>query len=233
MKITPEAKQYIIDNYKTEFVYDIAKKLNCSTGAVYNIAKKMGLKKPKVVFNDLENKQVGHLKVLKNTFQKYKNNYLWECQCDCGKIVRYKACLLRTNRVSHCGCRNKGYKHHNSTGCGLISGIRWSKIRSHARERGIEFAITIDYVWQLLQKQKFKCAYTGVALYFAEKYSSRGSESNASLDRKDSSLGYLPGNVQWVCKKINFMKQNLSEIEFIKLCKSVRSSEESIDGAYI
>lgn len=40
----------------------------------------------------------------------------------------------------------------------------------------------------------------------------------ASVDRIDSTKGYTPDNVQWVDKRINFMKQHFSQVEFVELC---------------
>jgi len=41
---------------------------------------------------------------------------------------------------------------------------------------------------------------------------------NASLDRIDSNLGYIVGNVGWTSTIINIMKQNLKLCDFIELC---------------
>lgn len=37
-----------------------------------------------------------------------------------------------------------------------------------------------------------------------------------SLDRVDSSKGYIRGNIQWVTKRINWMKGDLSMEEFLE-----------------
>lgn len=43
----------------------------------------------------------------------------------------------------------------------------------------------------------------------------------ASLDRIDSSKGYIEGNVQWLHKDINQMKINFNQKDFIKYCKLI------------
>jgi hypothetical protein len=43
----------------------------------------------------------------------------------------------------------------------------------------------------------------------------------ASLDRIDSKLGYIPGNIQWVHKTINRMKVNLPEEDFVYFCRLI------------
>jgi hypothetical protein len=45
--------------------------------------------------------------------------------------------------------------------------------------------------------------------------------TNISIDRIDSSKGYVPGNVQLVCAIINCMKNEHPQEEFIKFCQKV------------
>ena len=87
----------------------------------------------------------------------------------------------------------------------------------------MEFSITVKYAWELYLKQHKKCALTGQNIYFAPRRKSNPTRtaSNASLDRIDSTKGYISGNVQWVLKKINMMKQGNTQQEFISLCKLV------------
>ena len=53
--------------------------------------------------------------------------------------------------------------------------------------------------------------------------SSRVSDGTASLDRIDSSKGYTIDNVQWVHKKVNMMKKDMSDSEFIAWCNEISS----------
>lgn len=43
----------------------------------------------------------------------------------------------------------------------------------------------------------------------------------ASLDRIDSTKGYVEENVQWVHKDVNFMKSNLTEQRFKELISKI------------
>jgi len=45
--------------------------------------------------------------------------------------------------------------------------------------------------------------------------------NTASLDRIDSSKGYIEGNVQWVHKMVNMSKQQYTQEEFINMCIAV------------
>ena len=49
----------------------------------------------------------------------------------------------------------------------------------------------------------------------------RKKERTASLDRIDSKLGYILGNIQWVHKQINEMKMDLAEVDFLRWVKII------------
>lgn len=109
----------------------------------------------------------------------------------------------------------KGRRSHHT-----ISGSFFNSIVNGARQRNIEIMITIDYIWSLFEKQNGKCALSGLSLRFNLSGENRNTRT-ASLDRIDSSKGYIEGNVQWVHRQINKMKMDLDESEFIDFCKAV------------
>ena len=45
--------------------------------------------------------------------------------------------------------------------------------------------------------------------------------TNCSVDRIDSTQGYIVGNVQLVCRVANVAKSNLTHSDFVQLCKAV------------
>jgi len=51
----------------------------------------------------------------------------------------------------------------------------------------------------------------------------------ASLDRIDSSKGYIEENVHWVHKRINVMKGNMSEQEFLNFCEAVTFKNKGLE----
>jgi len=78
----------------------------------------------------------------------------------------------------------------------------------------------------LFIKQNKKCALTGLDIKFGvrnDKITGTYEETTASLDRIDSSKGYVKGNIQWVHKDINIMKNDFNVDKFKKLCKMVIS----------
>lgn len=80
-----------------------------------------------------------------------------------------------------------------------------------------------EYCWDLFLSQGKKCSLSGIDLVIEKSICRKRGQSNitASLDRIDSSLGYVEGNLQWIHKDINYMKQDLDEEYFKKLCKEI------------
>jgi hypothetical protein len=77
----------------------------------------------------------------------------------------------------------------------------------------------MEYLWELYEKQCGKCAITGIPIEFEKDKPNAPHE--ASLDRIDSSMGYVIGNVQWVHRDVNFMKSDFTMEYFLSLCKLV------------
>jgi hypothetical protein len=170
---------------------------------------------------DLTGQVYGHLKVLsKNEDRSTKEQY-WNCQCVCGNETIVRHSHLTTHTVRTCGCSHvvTQNKHPHWKGVGKLSGALWLQINKSAAKRNLPISITKEHAWDLFLKQKEKCALSGVALKFNT--SLRIRDGTASLDRIDSSMGYVEGNVQWVHKVVNVMKQDLSDLEFVEWCKLI------------
>ena len=81
------------------------------------------------------------------------------------------------------------------------------------------FDITIEYAWDLYLNQNKECALSGLPIKFS--FTRNKNDETASLDRIDSKLGYVEGNVQWVHKHVNMMKNVYSQKYFISICKLI------------
>jgi hypothetical protein len=97
-----------------------------------------------------------------------------------------------------------------------------------AKDRNLEFAITKEYIMQLLEDQQGRCALSGIDIEVPKITSLNGFAvaPTASLDRIDNTKGYTPGNVQWVHKDLNMMKRSYTQERFIELCKLVAKHNE-------
>lgn len=212
-------QKYIIEN-KT--IKEISKEINISRLTIsralnrYNIPKRSGTRKNKLnndVYkpkNDLTGCVFDDLTIIKYV----KGG--WLCKCLCGSTKIYPTKRLKF--VKSCGCRLKrdGSKHHLYKGCGDISQTFYSSYYIGATDRNLEFDVSIEYLWDLYLKQNKKCALSKQSIVFKPK-----KFRTASLDRIDSSKGYIEGNVQWVHKIINQMKWDYNQDEFIQWCKLI------------
>ena len=100
----------------------------------------------------------------------------------------------------------------------------YNRIKQTAEQRGIEFNISIEYLWRLFEQQSGLCAYTGNKIFLpinVRQLRGEGNEMIASLDRIDNSKGYIEGNLQWLCKRINYMKHTMNEEYFLTWVKSI------------
>jgi hypothetical protein len=172
---------------------------------------------------DLTGKRFGQLVVVSRVADVWPTK--WICQCDCGNTSTPTSQALRRGAVMSCGCVGKnrrGVRNPNWSGYGEISGNTWYCILSRAAgKRGgrvIPFDLTIEYAWDLFLQQERKCALTGMSIGFGEK---NADGRTASLDRIDSSKGYIESNVQWVHKDVNRMKSAFPQDYYIQVCKLV------------
>lgn len=176
--------------------------------------------------SDITNKKFGKLLVLKNTRKGEHGRWYWLCKCDCGKEKEISRAHLCSGGTISCGCELNRSEDLSSCwrGYGELSGNLWDSIKRSAegrrRARGsIPMEIDIKYAWELFLKQDKKCALSDIPLEIKSKRKQKG--RTASLDRIDSSKGYVDGNVQWVHKDINIMKNIFSQEYFINMCKLI------------
>jgi hypothetical protein len=180
-----------------------------------------------MIRKDLSGRRFHKLTVLSyDRTNKFRTSY-WLCRCDCGKEKSVRGDGLVKGRTKSCGCfKNQNLNHKlgsNSPGWkGYqdITGTYWCMLTANAKKRNIQLNITIEYIWNLFILQNKKCALSDLPLCFEPKQS-LGAERTASLDRIDSSKGYIEGNVQWVHKDINYMKLDNDQDYFIDLCTKI------------
>jgi hypothetical protein len=82
--------------------------------------------------------------------------------------------------------------------------------RANKRKHFVD--IDVIYLKELWESQEGKCPYTKIKLEFTSNINNNF-YSSPSLDRIDSSKGYIKGNVQFVSMPINYMKHTMSDNE--------------------
>lgn len=101
----------------------------------------------------------------------------------------------------------------------------YKRIKHSHKHKGRAYNLTLQDLKDLWEKQQGICPYTGWKLILP--LSSGGwktldaPELKASLDRIDSSKGYIGGNVQFTSVMANWAKNNLEEDKLLKFCKAV------------
>lgn len=110
--------------------------------------------------------------------------------------------------------QNKRLRTFRSTIKGATH-VSYHACMRRAKKEGIPFSVTLEYLRGLYEKQDGKCAMTGVTLVV------NGGWNSPSLDKMDPKLGYVEGNVQWLTKKMNTVKQDFTVEEFKELCKTI------------
>lgn len=147
----------------------------------------------------------------------FKTGNTWYVQvmCKCGKLDWVRIHSLRQHSGKSCirCCQSLGrsptFKGHEDMPGRIMSRIKGSaQARTHTKG-SINF--TAKYIYELFHSQNCKCKFTNMPLDW----------STASLDRIDSARGYEMGNVQWVHKKVNLMKLDMTDTEFVNWCKLI------------
>jgi len=135
-----------------------------------------------------------------------------KCSCGTEKLIRKSGVVEgRSKACKPCSTRlkatNPGHKE--------LGGAQIWHIKNGAKKRNLAYKITPEHMWDLLEKQEFKCALTGIPLVIGK---IKTSQLTASLDRIDNKEGYVPGNLRWVHKRVNIMRMNMTDEELIQWC---------------
>lgn len=158
-----------------------------------------------------------------------------KCRCICGTIRNISKYALLSGSSASCGCRFGDSNKSTFRRFGEIGGSYWQQICRRCKPIGREFTVTQAYAWELFLAQNRRCALTGLPLSFTTSgvRGTPGSRGDASLDRIDSSRGYVEGNLQWVHKDINLMKRDHTQEKFIELCRLVVKTANKAGAAFI
>lgn len=138
-----------------------------------------------------------------------------------------KAEATRTRRCRRCTreqqvAENGGHSL-NYTGTKYFAGRLMTGWRHSAKRRGHEWRLTREQLDKKFNSQQGMCALSGL-----EMQPHTASPYRPSIDRIDSSKGYVEGNFQFVCSRINVMKNKIDEPEFIRLCGLVSQHKERV-----
>lgn len=215
-------KEKLIELYvnKKIEVNDISKILNFSVNSIFKAIHyyDIPLRGQHI---DWLNKEVGNVTIIKRLKSKKGKHERWLCKCMCGEKFE-----TSSSSFSQCSknyeCKDCRWKRRRSKE--EITDFIWGQIKggSKSRAKQLDFEISKEYAYGLFLDQNRKCKLSNVDIVFAStaREHKKGG-STASLDRIDSSKGYIEGNVQWVHKRVNIMKMSMSDEELINWCKKI------------
>lgn len=175
-----------------------------------------------------------HLLCLGDSGQRTKNGQvLWLWACDCGRQVHKTYCLVRQIKTCGLGCPLANAMRSETNRANALcqplksppgySGLRRmyeTYVRRCAKKK-VKFELSLEEFKALTSAHCYYCGREpqGVYRHSSKDRSTRaiehGKYPNNTIDRIDSSAGYVAGNCRTACKQCNVMKWNHSEQEFI------------------
>lgn len=118
---------------------------------------------------------------------------------------------------------NKRYCSKRCRAMANVFNLLISTLKGRAKKKKVDFNLDAVFIEELLNKQNYKCAITGVSIILRHSYQGTTIYDSASLDRIDSTKGYMKDNVQWVVLGINYMKMDYSENEVYELILRIKN----------
>lgn len=217
----PLTKKYLLCEYaeKGRTVRDISIELKCDASVVFDRLREFGIQLHVDARESLTGKIIGKWQIGERTAR--HGNAAYKCVCECGArhvVTAYRLINGLSSQCVACSGGRTGPRSARWRGCGELTGKQFLSYRGGALRRGIMFDIGIEYAWNLFVQQQARCSATGVHLEMDRKESGRHIPGTASIDRIDSSRGYVADNIRWVHKQINRIKWETTNEEFVLLC---------------
>lgn len=187
-----------------------------------------GLKISEALRTDLTGQRFGRLQVTAYGGTRYEKPQ-WLCQCDCGQQKLVCGRSLKTGRTKSCGCLSREVAATSKRTHGRSTSVEakmFYAAKKRAKKNGLVFNLQLEDV----VVPEF-CPLLGLRL----QTNAKGHAHNSpSLDRFDSSKGYVKGNVWVISHRANTLKGDASINELQTLALNLGSflpaTEEPING---
>jgi hypothetical protein len=176
----------------------------------------MKLKKPR---KDRTGEIFGRLKVI--GFSHYEENnkgrkLIWNCICECDKIVKVWNSNLVSGNNKSCGCLSIDHMaklHEMNKNEETPFNMVYNSYRCNAKLRNFSFNLTKEQVKIITQMECYYCGEQPSNIKY-----NRGQEKIQyiynGIDRKNNSIGYEIENCVACCKRCNLAKGISGENEF-------------------
>lgn len=143
----------------------------------------------------------------------------------------------KLNRLSYCSLKCAGKEHTSHLKSYLFKkgNISKSQLDEYSpfretlrriKQRDKSFDLTLQDLKEQWEKQKGICPYTKLQLILPtqNKNIKKNHFCQASLDRIDSSKGYIKDNIEFISLPINYMKNTMSKEDTIEFCKIIQKN---------
>jgi hypothetical protein len=173
----------------------------------------------------------GEMKVIGISGDTYKSAPLYELECSCGKVVRWRSCQLMRSHHPTCGdsaCRAKNLKGWVlPLGEGAFRGVR-RRYQQRATKEGRVYALSDEQLRTLMTS---RCHYCGTFPYRRTKGSAHGPWIYNGVDRIDCALGYTSENVVSCCTPCNLARGRIKHELFFGLVKLIGNRHHLLRSA--
>jgi hypothetical protein len=156
--------------------------------------------------------------------EKPRSRTLWDCKCECGVEFVSEAARVIRGSIKSCGCLKieeckKKLKEINdsveySSDEEILLRNKTNSIRNGAILRNLEYRLTEALARELVNNPCFYCGNNEVRDMKCTRKRGYVKTSLSGIDRIDSSLGYIEGNVVPCCKTCNIAKYTQTVDEF-------------------
>jgi hypothetical protein len=169
-----------------------------------------------------------------NKKQKYLTEGLWTCST-CNKTLPLTKDNFHKRTDSETGfqhrcktCLKKDPNRYNrlikKDDIAYYIKDRFYGAKHRAAKKNIPFNLTMQYLEDLWKKQGGICAISKIEMNHTILEGKL--DTNASIDKINPSLGYIEGNVQFVCNRVNMMKSDMPVENLIYFCKLIIDNNE-------
>ena len=145
--------------------------------------------------------------------------YAFRCLCSCGTEKICQGSHLRSGSTKSCGCLRREMLPSTKYLPGAHFVIK--EYKQSAKTRKLDWALSDDAALSIIESNCYYCGDTPSKVTVPPGRSVSVEYVYNGIDRKDSSLGYVPENIVPCCTRCNYAKRNYSHDDFISMCRKV------------
>ena len=158
------------------------------------------------MFDDLTGNKFGKLTVSQRLCA-INGHSFYSCKCDCGSKIDLFGFQLKHTKINSCGCAGKKHCCPEFTVEKVQNSI-FGLAKLSSKRRSLSFSLSFPEFISLCEQPCHYCGLPPDRLIQIDKHGNGW--VHGGIDRKDSSMGYVPGNVVPCCETCNVMKAELT-----------------------